>query len=204
MKVAVLLDGGYVRHQITKALKANPSVKNILKVATACVKTQDDLFRIYYYDCTLYEGTQVHPLTHKKREFKKRRATHEGLAYQEHVAYRAGNLSWGGWHVTETALRAIIDGKKTAADLVESDFEPTFNQKGVDMRIGLDTAWLSSNRIVDKVVLVTSDHDFIPAMKFARREGVLVTIATICDDSAGGMKKHADLFCTLTAADLGI
>ena len=101
-------------------------------------------------------------------------------------------------------MAAMLDGKKAIADLVASDFVPTFNQKGVDMRFGLDTAWLASNRIVEKIVLVTSDHDFIPAMKFARREGVLVTIATIGTDPAGGMKCHADLFCTLKAKDLGI
>jgi len=204
MKVAVLLDGGYVRYQMKKVLKARPGPENILKVANACVKPPDVLFRIYYYDCTLYEGEQVHPLTLKRREFKKQRAPHEGLAYEEHVAYRAGNLKWKGWQITAAALRALIEGRKTAGDLAESDIEPTFNQKGVDMRIGLDTAWLASNRIVDNIVLVTADHDFIPAMKFARREGVLVTIATIGKDSAGGMKQHADMFRTITAADLDI
>ena len=204
MKVAVLLDGGYVRHKIGKALRAEPTVQNILKVARACVKPPDELFRIYYYDCSLYEGNQTHPLTKKVRSFRKKTAQHERLAYEEHVAYRAGNLAWQGWRLKEETLAALIAGQKAVADLGESDFDPTFNQKGVDMRIGLDTAWLASNRIVEKIVLVTSDHDFIPAMKFARREGVLVTIATIEHEPAGGMKCHADLFYTLKANDLGI
>ena len=47
------------------------------------------------------------------------------------------------------------------------------------MKIGLDVAWLSSKRIVDRIVLVTGDSDFIPAMKFARREGVQVILVTM-------------------------
>jgi len=32
------------------------------------------------------------------------------------------------------------------------------------MKIGLDAAWLASKRIVDRIILVTADSDFIPAM----------------------------------------
>lgn len=42
------------------------------------------------------------------------------------------------------------------------------------MKVGLDVAWLSSKRIVDRIVLAAGDSDFVPAMKFARREGVQV------------------------------
>src|SRR6202142_516777 len=38
-----------------------------------------------------------------------------------------------------------------------------WGKKGVDMRIGLDIAWLSLKRIVDSVVLVTGDSDFCPS-----------------------------------------
>ena len=46
-------------------------------------------------------------------------------------------------------------------------------------RNGLDVAWLASNSIVERIVLVTSDSDFIPAMKFARREGVQIVLITM-------------------------
>lgn len=48
--------------------------------------------------------------------------------------------------------------------------------KRVDMKIGLDVAWLASKGIVDRIILVTADTDFVPAMKFARREGVQVLL----------------------------
>ena len=47
------------------------------------------------------------------------------------------------------------------------------------MKIGLDVAWLSSKSIVERIILVTADSDFIPPMKFARREGVQVILVTL-------------------------
>jgi uncharacterized LabA/DUF88 family protein len=63
--------------------------------------------------------------------------------------------------------------------LEEDDLVPDLKQKGVDMKIGLDVAWLASKSIVERIVLVTSDSDFIPAMKFARREGVQIVLVTM-------------------------
>lgn len=52
--------------------------------------------------------------------------------------------------------------------LTDADFHPEFEQKGVDMRIGIDMANLSANRSVDLIALATNDTDCIPAMKYAR------------------------------------
>ena len=43
-----------------------------------------------------------------------------------------------------------------------------------NINIGLDIAWLSQQGIVDKIVLITSDSDFIPAMDFARQSGAQI------------------------------
>jgi len=45
-------------------------------------------------------------------------------------------------------------------------------QKGVDMRLGIDVASLAYKRLVDQIVLVAGDSDFVPAAKPARREGI--------------------------------
>ena len=42
------------------------------------------------------------------------------------------------------------------------------------MRVGLDIASLTLKKQVEVIVLVTGDSDFVPAMKFARREGALI------------------------------
>ena len=74
-----------------------------------------------------------------------------------------------------------------------TDFQPDLKQKHVDMKIGLDIAWLASKRIVERIVLVTADSDFVPAMKFARRKGVEVVLVTMGHTLVKReLKVHAD------------
>ena len=49
---------------------------------------------------------------------------------------------------------------------------PNIEQKGVDLRIGLDIARFALARSVQSLIVVTGDSDLIPAFKFARREGL--------------------------------
>ena len=49
-------------------------------------------------------------------------------------------------------------------------------QKGVDMKIGLDMATLANKKQVEKIILITADSDFIPAIKLARKEGIIVQL----------------------------
>ncbi len=60
--------------------------------------------------------------------------------------------------------------------LTDADFRPVFEQKGVDMRIGLDIATMAHERISEGILLVTGDTDMIPAMKPARRAGMQVVL----------------------------
>src|SRR5579863_8248395 len=56
--------------------------------------------------------------------------------------------------------------------LTDADFHPDFEQRGVDMRIGMDIANLSSKSIRGSDCAGTNDTDCIPAMKHARRSGL--------------------------------
>ncbi|MBS3821515.1 MAG: NYN domain-containing protein [Phycisphaerae bacterium] len=60
------------------------------------------------------------------------------------------------------------------------------------MKIGLDVAWMASKRIVDRIILVTADTDFIPAMKFARREGTQVSLVPMGVNLRTSLREHAD------------
>ena len=40
------------------------------------------------------------------------------------------------------------------------------------MKIGLDIAALAYKRLVNQIVLISGDSDFVPAAKLARREGI--------------------------------
>ena len=62
------------------------------------------------------------------------------------------------------------------ATLKDDDFSPDFEQKGVDMRIGLDIATLCQNKAVDRIILVSGDTDCIPATKHGRKAGIQVVL----------------------------
>lgn len=158
-KVAVLVDGGHLRSYVKKAkLKYTPDY--IEKVSHACVKAGDELFRILYYDCCEYDGEVLLPVSGTKKVFKKNDKWLNDLALKEYLAIRLGVLKFRGFLPKKIPI-------STSAVLKDSDFKPRFEQKGVDMRIGLDMAIFSSNQAVDVIVLVTNDTDCIPAMKHA-------------------------------------
>jgi len=66
-------------------------------------------------------------------------------------------------------------------------------QKGVGMKIGLDLAWIALKRIVDAIVLIAGDADFVPALKFARKEGLRVYLETLGHSVRRELKAHADV-----------
>jgi uncharacterized LabA/DUF88 family protein len=98
------------------------------------------------------------------------------LSVSGNVAFRAGELSFDGWMIKKRAAEEIA---KTGRPISADDFAPDLKQKRVDMKIGLDVAWLASKAIVERIILVAADSDFVPAMKFARREGVQVILVTL-------------------------
>jgi len=86
----------------------------------------------------------------------------------------------------------VLDKINRGGRIEPDDFKIDLKQKRVDIKIGLDIAWLSSKRIVDKIVLVTSDTDFIPAIKFARREGLIVFLCPMRQTVNQDLVIHSD------------
>lgn len=96
------------------------------------------------------------------------------LKKQRKVALRLGELSdaYASFRISTPALKDLCSGAKNISDLKESDFTISFQQKGVDMRIGLDIASLAYKKQIDQIILIAGDSDFVPAAKMARREGI--------------------------------
>ena len=95
---------------------------------------------------------------------------------EQQVALREGELSFGGWQIDKF-------GKN----------KPSFRQKSVDMKIGLDMAWMAGKRTVDKMVLVTGDSDFVSPMKLVRKEGILIYLYPMKQKQLKTLlKQHAD------------
>ena len=56
----------------------------------------------------------------------------------------------------------------------DDDFKAKFEQKGVDIRIGLDIATIAQNKYTDRIIIVTADTDLLPAMDMARIAGIQI------------------------------
>ena len=69
-------------------------------------------------------------------------------------------------------IKKLCNGSRTFDELREEDFRLKVDQKGVDMKIGIDIASMAYKGQVDKMVLISGDSDFVPAAKLARREGI--------------------------------
>lgn len=152
------------------------------------------LHRIYYYDAHPLEDKQTKPLKGGKIDFGRQpRALRQRQLYKEimrapHFAIRSGECTFAGWSVDKRKL----DPKADSVQIVAADLHPNINQKGVDMRIGMDIAALTLKKIADVIVLVTGDSDFVPAMKFARREGAQLILVTLGAGIREPMYEHSD------------
>lgn len=170
MKTAVLIDGGHLR---ACAADANEDYNNELieRFARACVAADEYLFRVFYYDAPPFRGKCRLPVSGGEKTFTGNDKWLTELAKLERFAVRRGTLGFRGWKPRNIPI--------AGSALRDEDFKPIFEQKGVDMRIGLDIAAFARNLSVDRIVLVSGDQDMIPAMKEARKAGLEVGVAQL-------------------------
>lgn len=124
--------------------------------------------------------------------FRQAQRLHDQLSIKPHFAMRMGSLHVGPgkWRILPKAVNEL---KRSPRALVDDDFAPDIAQKDVDMRIGLDLARLALCDRVRTVIVVTGDSDFVPALKFVRREGVKVFLDTMGHSVRPELKHHSDL-----------
>ncbi len=203
-RIAVLLDGGFVRRVLTQA-RTN-QILNPADVVEVCERILSHerlncglLYRIFYYDAMPYDGVAINPMDGFSTNYRTTAlsiANHhliDGLEQEPDFAVRRGVLLRQGWKIKQNALRHIARGGRP---IQAKDLVPDFKQKGVDIRIGLDIARIALNRLVEIMVLVTGDSDFVPVMKFARTEGLKVYLVTFGKSVRPELKAHAD--CVLS------
>lgn len=168
LKVVLLIDGGHLRSLASVAgFLYDPNF--IEAFAKGCHDPiSETLVRILYYDCPQYRGKQKLPVSGQTKHFTASDRWLEDLASRELFAVRRGTIAFRGW----VPRRIPIAGRS----LTDADFKPNFEQKGVDMRIGLDIATMSGHSRIDRVLLASADTDLIPAMKHARKAGLQVVV----------------------------
>jgi uncharacterized LabA/DUF88 family protein len=166
----VLIDGGFLRSMAKKAKKLyDPAF--IEKFAHACISADEECLRILYYDCAPFVGNANNPISGTSRSFTgSDRWLHE-IAALDLFAVRRGVLKFRGFQRNPKVA--------PGATLTDADFIPQFEQKGVDMRIGLDIAAYSAEHLASRIILITNDTDCVPAMKFARKAGLQTVLIQV-------------------------
>ena len=201
MQTALLVDGGFLKQKFRFSQNGRyPTAEEVFEFLSRDVMDcdelrKDTLFRIYFYDCRPYDGAVFDPRSRSSVDFGNspsamaQRKFLDELSTKPRVALRAGELVYRGLVIPQDKLVFNEDGEvKVEAD----DLVYNFVQKQVDIKMGLDIAWISQKRLVEKLVLVAGDSDLIPAMKFARRQGLLVYLAPLEHSVKAGMLVHAD------------
>lgn len=142
--------------------------------------TPKNLYRILFYDCPPLNKKFHNPISKKSVDLSKselfnfRTEFHRVLLNQSNLALRRGNIDelHPPWTIIPDKLKDLFNNQITFDQLTENDVALSVRQKGVDMKIGLDIASLSYKRLVEQIILISGDSDFVPAAKLARREGI--------------------------------
>jgi len=199
-RYAILLDGGFVTKRLQRRLGHFPSPEDVLADCARITRHPElegsGLLRIYFYDSPPAAEVVTNPLNGRAinlgrtEVFATRRRFQDELELRPNVALRKGELSVRGWQIRKDALLEVA---RTPRALGADDLELSLEQKGVDLRIGLDIARLALRRLVETLVVVTGDSDLVPAFKFARREGLRVFLDHLGGPVKRELKAHADL-----------
>ena len=137
------------------------------------------LLRIFYYDCLPIDKNVFHPFLRKQVNFSKTELyqwSHDfidELKEKRKIAIRLGELA--GEQAcytlkTDTVKKLFnTDNNFNMDNITEKDFQLQLSQKGVDMKIGIDIASLTYKKLVNQIILISEDSDFVPAAKLARK-----------------------------------
>ena len=146
---AIFIDGGYLDKILKKIGK--PALDFSVLLSKLTEVQGEELLRTYYYNCMPYQGSP--PSKEEQERYKKAMGFREALERTPCFEYRLGTIQ---------------------RIPTESGYQ--FRQKGVDMMMGIDMVTMSYKRVVDSVVLVTGDSDFVYAIQSVKDAGVKTTL----------------------------
>ena len=152
-RLAIFIDGGYLDALARDEFGVWVDYQKFSEQITASVasKTQEpiDLLRTYYYHCLPYQSNP--PTEDEARRYSQRHRLFTRLRFLDRYAVREGRLMFRG---------------------LDAAGKPIFQQKRVDLLLGLDFALLSGKNQSSHAAVITGDSDLLPAFETARQEGV--------------------------------
>ena len=207
-RTAILVDGGFYRKRAAYLWGKKTAEERAKELNAYCrmhLRDKDgqetrQLYRIFYYDCKpLGRRSVYHPLTEKNVDLDKSDTYTWTLTFLDELkkrrkfALRLGELSnQACYNLRPEVTRKLLAGSRDLASLTENDFMFVAQQKGVDMRIGIDISSLAYKKQVDQIILIAGDSDFVPAAKLARREGIDFILDPMWADIKSDLFEHID------------
>lgn len=207
-KTAILVDGAFYLKRAKILFGEKTPEQRADELYMYCnrhIKDKDKgkekyLYRIFFYDCPPSRKTIYNPLTQKSINLEKSPQFawstdfHKAVVTKRKTALRMGELleSTAGFILKAEPMKKLLRKEITVDDLTIADFSLDIAQKGVDMRIGLDIASLAQKKLVDQIILIAGDSDFVPAAKHARREGIDFILDPMWHTIKDSLNEHID------------
>ncbi|HEX6748970.1 MAG TPA: NYN domain-containing protein [Longimicrobium sp.] len=163
-QTAIFVDGGYF-DRVSRDC-GSPRI-DFGKLATE-LSRPDDLLRTYYYHCLPYMSPV--PTPEEEERYAGKQRFFSALNRLNRFEVREGKLEYRG---TDR----------------ESN-RPIFEQKRVDIYLGVDLVMLATKQRIHRAILITGDSDFLPAIRAAKNEGVLIHLY----HGTGPQQPHRDLW----------
>lgn len=161
--VAVFIDGAYLDNVIRHEFQGQRV--NYFSLARDIVEStgkEKEILRIYYYHCLPYQESP--PTDEQSERFGQMQSFFRALQRTSKFEVRQGRVAFRG---------------------IDSRGRPIYEQKRVDLMLGLDLAILATKRLITQAFIIAGDSDLIPAICAAKAEGVtlyLVHGSTCHDD----------------------
>lgn len=207
---AILVDGGYFRERYKQRLLETDSIDpkkvadDLYSMSLDYLQPRDHLYRILYYDCPPFKQIIINPISEKEIDLYNSeqsmfvKSFFDELKKKRKIALRLGELSFSGqWLIKSHIAKSIFSGDRESTEIKENEIRPDIKQKGVDMMIGIDVASLALKRLVDKIILVSGDSDFVPVAKMARREGIDFLLDPMGNRIKDSLHEHVDGIATI-------
>ncbi len=160
-RVAVFIDGGYLERILREEYD---KARIDFQALSEKLAGDSDILRSYYYHCPAYQSDP--PTEEERLRYSNQRRFFEALERLPRYSVRLGRLARRG---------------------PDSRGQYRFEQKRVDILLGVDLVLLAAKQSIQEAVLVAGDSDFIPAISVAKAEGVLIRLVH-------GPSPHSDLW----------
>lgn len=163
-RVALFIDGAYL-DKILEPMRHGRKVDYHLLLANVVKKagTDREVIRIYYYHCLPYQGSP--PTPEQSQKISNAQGFFRALQRTSKFEVRLGRLAYRG---------DTLEGK------------PIYEQKRVDLLLGIDLTLHAVKHTVDEIFILAGDSDFIPAIVAAKSEGIVTYLVH-------GLRPHDDL-----------